>query len=331
MCLPRRALLLPLTLLAACMPHRAPPSDAAAGRFLDAALDAGPEAGRRYKLYVPGGYTGRGAGRPLVVMLHGCTQDPDDFARGTRMNALAERDTVLVAYPAQPAERHPQKCWNWYEPAHQRRDAGEPALVAAVTRRVAADYRVDASRVYVAGVSAGGALALATALAYPELYAAVGVHSGVALGAAGNVAGALAAMKQGAAVPAAALAARARESLGSATAPPGIVFHGTADAVVAPANGRQVVEQLLAGRGGTRDVARGERNGRRFERAVYGGGAAGAAGAVEQWTVEGLGHAWSGGSPEGTYTDPLGPDASGEMLRFFLAHPRAAAAAEAGR
>ena len=303
-----------------CAPAGAPaapgPADpAAAPSSFEWATYAGPAGTRRYRLFVPGGYD---AARPapLVVMLHGCTQDPDDFARGTRFNRLADSARVLVAYPEQTAALHPQKCWTWYDPAHQRRDAGEPAIIAGITREVMARYAVDPARVYVAGVSAGGAMAVNTAAAYPELYAAAGVHSGIPYGAAGEVAGALALMREGPADPQA-LAEPAREVLRGAGRDwlPLIVFHGGADAVVSPENGRQLMAQW-ASAGGAKDSVREtvSHGGLTATREVFGP-------AGELWIVEGLGHAWSGGSPEGTYTDPRGPDASREMLRFFLSHP----------
>jgi poly(hydroxyalkanoate) depolymerase family esterase len=263
-------------------------------------------AGRDYKLFVPAGV--RGAPMPLVVMLHGCTQDPDDFAAGTRMNELAQAQGFCVLYPAQSQRANPQRCWNWFKPSHQERGRGEPHIVAGMVREVMAAHAIDPARVYVAGLSAGGAMAAVLAAAYPDLFAAVGVHSGLAPGAAHDVQSALEAMKSG--------ARRKPRPLPV----PAIVFHGEADGTVHPANGTQVGEaaagvsnagesvEVLAG--GPRKVTR--RVVRDREGATL----------VEHWSVQGLPHAWSGGSARGSYTDPAGPDASAEMLRFFLEHPR---------
>jgi poly(hydroxyalkanoate) depolymerase family esterase len=291
----------------------------AGARFMTATFssDAGS---RAYKLYIPSRYRGEAA--PLVVMLHGCTQSPDDFAAGTRMNSLAEEHLVLVAYPAQPASANAQKCWNWFSPGDQQRDRGEPALIAGITRQVMRDYAIDPARVYVAGLSAGGAAASIMGTAYPELYAAVGVHSGLACGAASDVSSAFTAMRQGMVGP-----QHRSATVPSAENPtlvvPTIVFHADRDTTVHPRNGDQVIAQAGATAGGNLAAVteRGHvQGGRAYSRTLY----TGADGKVvlEQWVVHGGGHAWSGGSAAGSFTDPKGPDASREMLRFFLDHGR---------
>lgn len=258
---------------------------------------------RQYKLYIP-----PQAGAlplPLVVMLHGCTQNPDDFALGTRMNEAARTHGCFVLYPAQSQQANPQGCWNWFKHSHQQRGRGEPALLAAMTRDVIARHDVDASRVYVAGLSAGGAMAAILGETYPDLYAGVGVHSGLAAGAARDLPSALAAMRSGAAATA------------SRQGPPTIVFHGDADATVHPSNG----EHVIAGNVGPADTPpeadrqRAE-GGRHYTRRVH----RSPEGAIlaEHWVVHGSGHAWSGGSARGSFTDPAGPDATEQMLRFFL-------------
>jgi poly(hydroxyalkanoate) depolymerase family esterase len=269
------------------------------------------EAGsRRYRLYLPTGYHPNRP-LPLVVLLHGCTQDPDDFARGTRFDRLADSAGVIVAYPEQTAAYNPQKCWNWYDPAHQGRGAGEPALIAGITRQLIAIHAVDPARVYIAGVSAGGAMAVNTAAAYPELYAAAGAHSAIPYRAATDVASAVSAMRSGPANPDALPAPFAA----GVTPVPLIVFHGTSDPVVNAENGRRLADQWRRAVG-AKDFTRHQVDGGglRATRDVSGP-------FMELWLVEGLGHAWSGGSPEGTYTSAAGPDASREMLRFFLQHP----------
>jgi poly(hydroxyalkanoate) depolymerase family esterase len=265
---------------------------------------------RGYKLYVPEAAAGRDLS--LVVMLHGCTQTAADFAAGTRMNELAERGGFLVAYPEQVAKANQRRCWNWFLPAHQRRDAGEPSLLAGITRQVMERHQVDPGRVFVAGLSAGGAMAAVLAATYPELYAAAGIHSGLAHGAAHDVQSAYAAMRQG---PPAGTGDRGPSV-------PLIVFQGARDTTVAPANAaallgpwtRTATAEVTEGPGWTRRAYR-DRAGRVV---------------AEWWTVHRLGHAWSGGSPEGSFADPEGPDASAELVRFFHAQA-GGGAAEGGR
>jgi poly(hydroxyalkanoate) depolymerase family esterase len=278
------------------------------------------EAGSRaYKLYVPSRY--RGQPLPLIIMLHGCTQSPDDFAAGTRMNLNAEDQSCFVAYPAQAVSANASKCWNWFRPGDQERDQGEPSLIAGITGQVMSDYSIDAERVYAAGFSAGAAAAVILAATYPDLYAAIGVHSGLACGAVSDVSSAFAAMRQS--QPAARHRSGRRSPRGVVSRiVPAIVFHGDQDATVHPHNGDQVVAQL---RGDSNTdlrvtVQQGRvAGGRAYSRILHHD----ASGQVifEQWIIHGAGHAWSGGSRAGSYTDPQGPDATREMLRFFLAHP----------
>ena len=288
---------------------------ASGGQFL-AALFTNHAGTRPYKLYVPGGYRS-GDPVPLIVMLHGCTQSPDDFAAGTRMNDAAEEHTCLVVYPGQTSAANMRKCWNWFNEADQRRGEGEPSLIAGITRTVMRDYSIDPHRVYVAGMSAGGAAAAIMGATYPDLYAAIGVHSGLPCGAARDVTLALAAMRRGSVGDSAdaAGAARAGKRL-----VPVIVFHGDRDTTVNPRNGDAVVTQsahLAALKVRTENCR--VPGGHAYRRSVH-TDASGRT-AIEQWVVLGAGHAWCGGSPEGSYTDPRGPDATREMLRFFLEHP----------
>jgi poly(hydroxyalkanoate) depolymerase family esterase len=273
---------------------------------------------RDFKLYLPPGE--RTGPLPLVVMLHGCKQNPDDFAAGTAMNRRAAEQGFIVLYPAQAQGANPAACWNWFKPNHQQRGRGEPALIASLTQAVMKSHGVDPRRVYVAGLSAGGAMAAVLGQAYPELFAAVGVHSGLPSGAAHDVMSALAAMKSGTATGQPPGRGGVAGPSAAASPVPTIVFHGDQDATVHPRNGDRLVADLLrAGAGLAPRVEPGvSDHGRRFTRTVH-RDLQGVA-RVEHWQVHGAGHAWSGGDAGGSYTDPRGPDASREMLRFFFQH-----------
>lgn len=289
-------------------PLTRPSVEVPAGAEFLSLTHASPHGTRDYRLYVP---ATRPADRmPLVVMLHGCTQSPEDFAKGTGMNQVAEDLGVLVAYPAQPSGANAQKCWNWFRPEDQVRGKGEPALIAGLVREILTKQSADPDRVYIAGLSAGGAAAATVAAAYPDLFTAVGVHSGLPAGAAQDIPSAFAAMRSGApgAVPRSAV--------------PTIVFHGLADSTVHPQNGTAVIQQARHGYSdllGKTESGHSE-GGRRYRRTRYGHPDGNIL--AEHWEIDGAGHAWAGGHPSGSYTDPKGPDASREMLRFFLTHKK---------
>lgn len=263
--------------------------------------------GRAYHTYVPaareGGVTG------VVMMLHGCTQNPEDFAAGTGMNRLADQHRFVVVYPAQSRGYNAQSCWNWFSRGDQQRGKGEPAILAELAQKIGADHGVGRDATFVAGLSAGAAMAAVLGEAYPDVFAAVGAHSGLPVGAAKDVPSAFAAM--------------AGTVSDGVPAPTGgkvrtIVFHGSADATVHPSNGDRIVQRALTGaaRQSIEETQRGQTSGRSFTRLI----ATGPDGRdmVEQWSVTGLGHAWSGGQAVGSYTDTTGPDASAEMIRFFF-------------
>jgi poly(hydroxyalkanoate) depolymerase family esterase len=285
---------------------------------------------RAYKLYVPSRVVEK---PPLVVMLHGCTQSADDFAAGTQMNRLAEEHGFLVVYPEQAANANMSKCWNWFKAQDQVRDAGEPALIAGIVREVAARHGVDLRRIFVAGLSAGAAMAVVLGQAYPEVFAGVGAHSGLPYASAHDIPSAMAAMKGGRG-----RAGGGLPSYGSAPtrvsqhAVPTIVFHGDRDHTVQHDNGVRIVDHAI-------NAFREERNGatlqsstqratspagRSYSRTVHADPDGTAR--IESWTLHGAGHAWSGGHASGSYTDGSGPDASAEIIRFFLASPRTGSA-----
>jgi poly(hydroxyalkanoate) depolymerase family esterase len=278
-----------------------PPAIPEGAQFLTRSF-ANTAGSRGYKLYIP--TPTREPPRGLLVMLHGCKQNPDDFATGTRMNTLAQEHNLLVAYPEQNGGANASSCWNWFNPKDQSRGAGEPSIIADITREIIAEFDLDETRIYVAGLSAGGAMAAVMGETYPELYAAMGVHSGLAYGSANDVMSAFAAMRGDAAA-----ARMPSKSPGIRT----IVFHGAADRTVHPAN----AERILANISLTHEREMGVAGGRSYARTLV--AASDGAHEHEYWEIAGAGHAWSGGDPKGSYADPRGPDASAEMLRFFLA------------
>jgi poly(hydroxyalkanoate) depolymerase family esterase len=298
-------------------PDTAPQGDFIAGAHTHASLT------HRYKLFVPPNAAHRSL--PLVVMLHGCTQDPDDFAAGTGMNALALEQGFYVLYPAQAHDANPSRCWNWFKHNHQTRERGEVAVIGTMTHAVIQSRGIDPQRVYIAGLSAGGAMAALVAAAYPETFAAVGVHSGLPPGAASNLPEGLAVMRAGrggnASVGPKGVVASAAE-----LPVPAIVFHGDRDHTVHPRNGEQVIEAVLkahveSASGSGPHIEQGESTrGRRYTRSTHRSGTGQLI--AEHWVLHGAGHAWSGGQTAGTYTDAQGPNASREMLRFFLEQAR---------
>jgi poly(hydroxyalkanoate) depolymerase family esterase len=279
-------------------------------QFLDQRYSCAAGA-RRYRLYVPS--TADEGLQGLIVMLHGCTQSPEDFAAGTGMNALAEEHRLIVVYPAQTGGDNSMSCWNWFRPGDQMREAGEPAIIAGLTESLREQYAIPKGRVFVAGLSAGGAMAVIMGETYPELYGAIGVHSGLAYGSANDVISAFTAMRGQAGIE------RVPSRNGSApkAGPRLIVFHGTADTTVHPSN----AERIIAGRGGNQVRTSRSEYGPSSETRAYSRLVAervDGTHAMECWMIDGAQHAWSGGSPGGSYTDPRGPSASKAMVCFFL-------------
>jgi len=294
--------------------HRAapisPPQRPAAEEIGDADRFAwrshGSAAGRLdYKLYVP---VHRSRELALVVMLHGCTQNPDDFARGTRMNQLAEEFGLVIAYPHQPRSGNAQGCWNWFDPRHQSGGAGEPAMIAALARDLAAEFGIAPGRVFAAGLSAGAAMAEVLAETHPAVFAAVGLHSGLPHRSAHDVMSAFAAMKGNGGGTPGALAPRSSRKF---------IVHGTADATVSPTNSEALFDRMQARNPGSSVViADGRFGGRSATRHTL--VAASGEVAAEYLRIDGAGHAWAGGDPAGSFAEPEGPDASREMIGFFL-------------
>ncbi|SEB42838.1 PHB depolymerase family esterase [Paenibacillus sp. GP183] len=288
---------------------------------------------RNYKIYIPSGYQ-QGTAVPLIVMLHGCTQDPDQFADGTQMNTLAESKKFIVIYPEQPSSANLNKCWNWFEPANQSRGSGEPALISGMVSQVKSMYSIDSRRVYVAGLSAGAAMSVIMGTTYPDIFAAINVSSGLEYKAATNLIAATSAMISGGPDPVAQGNA-AYSAMGSyKRVVPVIVFHGTSDNTVNPVNGDQVISQWaqtndLASDGldnnnidDLADVTQHSTvpGGRSYTVYSYNDSKTGRV-VMQKYTVTGMGHAWSGGSSSGSYTDPQGPNASQICYDFFMAHP----------
>ena len=291
-----------------------------------------------YFVYTPETYH-VGKTVPLLVMLHGCTQSAEDFAAGTRMNQLAEKYGFIVVYPQQTHKANRTLCWNWFRSAHQVRNRGEPAIIAHMVQAIrqnTSHWTIDSNQIYVVGASAGAAMAVILGATYPDIFAAIGVHSGIEYQAVTNITSALNVMRQRGPDPVL-QGKRAYEAMGSyQRVVPMIVFQGTRDRVVPPIIGDQLVQQWmqtnhLASHGlyvadftNPTTTTSGQVPGG-YAYTVYTWKDTKGNDVQTYWKIQGLGHAWSGGSPNGSHTDPRGPNASVAMYQFFMNHPRVGA------
>lgn len=307
--------------------------NAGAGTFLSGVF-SNSAGSRPYKLYIPPSYA-PDTPVPLLVALHGCTQDPDNFAAGTRFNILADRNNFLVLYPQQTGADHPTKCWAWYDPVSQQRGSGEPAILAGMVDALRSTYSVDAKRVFITGMSAGAAMAVILAACYPDYFAAVGVHSGLEYKAACDLTSATAALSKGGPDPDIQGRLAYLSAGAAARVLPIIVFHGMSDYTVSPLNGDQVIQQFARTNDYADDgvannsinaipssIQTGQvPNGCSYTLSTY---TSKGRVLMQKYLVDGLGHAWSGGSiaPPATFTNPRGPDASTLMWNFFVDHPK---------
>ncbi|EKE44583.1 poly (3-hydroxybutyrate) depolymerase [Oceaniovalibus guishaninsula JLT2003] len=301
-----------LDILGKGLPGNAKPVAVPDGATFERRTFANPAGQRDYRLYVPSTLPDGAQG--LVVMLHGCTQNADDFALGTQMNAVAERHGLIVAYPEQTRGENAQGCWNWFRPGDQTAQGGEPEILAGLALALGAEFDVPKGRTFAAGLSAGGAMAAILGVTHPEIFAAVGVHSGLPHGAAQDVMSAFSAMRGGA-------------GASGASAARSIVFHGTADQTVHPSNGDMLLQAASGPGTSTARSAGRAPSGKSYVRTVV--SAPDGSHRAELWMIDSAGHAWSGGAAAGSYTDPAGPDASAQMVRFFLQLPDTDAPASA--
>jgi poly(hydroxyalkanoate) depolymerase family esterase len=299
---------------------------AASAQAQDGKWIPGKHAEREYKLYVPAKQGDRPA--PLVVMLHGCTQNPDVFAESTRMNAHADKGGFLVLYPAQKLSANPARCWNWFLPKNQARDSGEPAEIVGLVQQVAGEYPVDRKRVYVAGLSAGASMSAILAACYPDVFAAAAIHDGTMYKSATSFGEAQKVMVTGKAPDPDRLASEAWSCGGKKSlAVPVMVWHGEGDNIVNRANGEFLVRQFVAlndladdgkSNGSVKQAAKTE-SGRVEKGHDYSVVSYELRGRplVQYYKVDKMGHAWSGGKDDLIFSDGKGPDASGLMWNFF--------------
>lgn len=296
----------------------------------------GSAGSRPYFVYTPANYQ-VGTAVPLIVMLHGCTQTPADFATGTQMDALADQKQFIVIYPQQTSTYNSEECWNWFQTADQSRGSGEPAIIAGVVQTVeqnTSQWTIDTSHVYVAGMSAGAAMAVVMGATYPDIFAAIGVHSGLEYQAGTDQTSGTQALSQGGPNPTQQGQA-AYNAMGSyARVVPTIDFQGTSDYTVYPINGDQVIQQWMqtdhlasnntynASFNSPSSTTNGQvpNGGRSYTTETWNDNSGNEV--EEYWKVNGMGHAWSGGSSSGSFTDPQGPSATQAMYNFFIAHPQ---------
>ncbi|KEO82251.1 PHB depolymerase family esterase [Tumebacillus flagellatus] len=326
-----------MMLLALVVPGLTVQKAAAAAGVWEQFTYSGSAGSRPYFVYTPANYSTATA-VPLIVMLHGCTQTPADFAAGTQMNALADTNQFVVVYPQQTSTYNQNQCWNWYDPSHQSRGGGEPAIIAEITKTVmnnSSKWKIDPSRIYVTGLSAGAAMSAIMGATYPDLYAAIGVHSGLEYKSATNQTDAFTAMRQGGPNPTTQGKAAYNAAGSAARVVPTIIFQGTSDYTVYPVNGDQVIQQFME----TDRLASNNAYNASFNSPskTTTGTVSGTSGksyttlqwndnngnvVEEYWKVNSMGHAWSGGSTNGSYTDNTGPNASQAMYTFFMNHPQ---------
>jgi poly(hydroxyalkanoate) depolymerase family esterase len=293
----------------------------------------GPRPALDYRLYLPSGALRRRS-LPLIVMLHGCRQDPLSFAEGTRMNKRAEDGRYAVLYPEQSTRSNPMRCWNWFETASIA-GHGEAALIARLIDQITRRRRIDPRRVYLVGMSAGGAMACLLAVRHSRLFAACAIHSGVMYGVASSPMQAVSVMQSGASPASIDKARRLLHEVGEPEVTvPTLVIHGDRDATVNPLNADQIIVQLkerteFIDPSMGKLLASGERliddGGRAYRQQDY---TQQGRSILRKILVQGLGHAWSGGDSRYEFNDAGGPDATQLILDFVMPHRREAEAGE---
>ena len=288
----------------------------------------GPDGTLSYEVYVPSGYVAERR-VPLIVALHGCSENAEQFRQVTRFDELAEAKNAIVVFPDKSSYADSTSCWNWFKTSHMQRGTGEPALIAGVVDKVRQNYAIDDRRIYATGLSAGGAMASVMSATYPDVFAAAGVGSGCEYAAGASCAGYRGIDPEDA-------GQRAYQAMGTqAREVPVIVFQGDQDKTVPEVNAEQLVQQWQATDDWADDGARNSTipadpvkvkdpapsgGGHTYTVRDYADGQGNEL--IQFWVVHGMGHAWSGGCDCEAYADTNGPNESAAMYAFFMSHPR---------